>query len=78
MENVYQIDEKVQDRITNEIKTISEFEKIGNIILYYFKEGGALPQNRLQPPFLSILIRLNNLTDKEKNYQTKNAWKDSM
>ncbi len=47
MNNKYNIGEVVEDRQSSLKGTIKEYEQYDDVILYYFEEGGALPENRL-------------------------------
>jgi len=63
----YNIGEVVEDQLSNKCGTISEYENFGDVILYYFEEGGALPQNRLRLKGVKGLTNFLNKTNDEKN-----------
>jgi len=67
MKNKYNIGEVVEDRQSNQKGTIKDYEQFDDIILYYFDEGGALPENRLLLEGVKGLNNFLNKTNDEKN-----------
>lgn len=67
MKNKYKIGQLVEDRLSNKRGIISEFEIFGDVILYYFIGGGALPENRLILEGVKGLNNFLNKTNDEKN-----------
>lgn len=67
MNNKYNIGEVVEDRQSEQKGTIKDYEQFDNLILYYFDEGGALPENRLLLEGVKGLNNFLNKTDDEKN-----------
>ena len=67
MNNKYNIGEVVEDRQSEQKGTIKDYEQFDDLILYYFDEGGALPENRLILEGVKGLNNLLNKTDDEKN-----------
>jgi|TARA_R110000782_G_C14531062_1_gene382436 hypothetical protein len=67
MKNKYNIGEVVEDKVSDLKGTIREFEVFDDLILYYFEEGNALPENRLYLHGVKGLTNFLNKTDEEKN-----------
>ena len=67
MKNKYNIGQIVEDRQSDKKGTIREYEFFGDVILYYFEEGGALPENRLLLKGSKGLTNFLNKTNEEKN-----------
>jgi len=67
MNNKYNIGEVVEDRQSKQKGTIKDYEQFDDLILYYFDEGGALPENRLLLEGVKGLNNFLNKTDDEKN-----------
>mgnify|MGYP001089517301 CR=1 FL=1 len=72
MNNKYNIGEVVEDRQSSLKGTIKEYEQYDDVILYYFEEGGALPENRLLLKGVKGLTNFLNKTNDEKN----KIWED--
>ncbi len=72
MNNKYNIGEVVEDRQSSLKGTVKEYEQYDDIILYYFEEGGALPENRL---LLKGVKGLNNFLNKANEKKNK-IWED--
>ena len=67
MKNRYVIGEVVEDQESKKWGTIKDFEFFGDLILYYFKEGGALPEHRVRLKGVKGLSNFLNKTNEEKN-----------
>ena len=67
MKNKYILGEVVEDRSSNMWGTIKDFEVFDDMVLYYFKEGGALPEHRLRLKGTTGLSNFLNKTNEEKN-----------
>ena len=67
MKNKYNIGEVVEDRQSEQKGTIKDYEEFDDLILYYFDEGGALPENRLLLEGVKGLNNFLNKTNDEKN-----------
>ena len=72
MKNKYNIGEVVEDRQSELYGTIKEYESFDGMILYYFEEGGALPEHRLLLKGVKGLTNFLNKSNEEKN----KIWED--
>ena len=75
MKNKYNINESVYDYNTKEVKTIKDFEFFESMVLYYFTEGGASPENKLLPPIFMELRNIMSTSMEEKEKQINNTLK---
>lgn len=69
----YQIGEHVECKLTNNKFIIKDYEKIGDCKLYYFHDGTALPESKINLRGFSTLQKLFSLSKKEKDQRLKNV-----
>jgi len=75
MKNKYVIGESVED--TNTLKTykIKDYESFGEMVLYYFEDGTALPEKDIKVKGFTMIKEIISIPNEEKNRQYRECIK---
>ncbi len=69
MKPKYRLGQIVENRNTGEKLTIKDVEIFDNLILYYLKEGSALPESQISTYGLKNIKKILLTSNEEKNRQ---------
>jgi hypothetical protein len=69
MKNKHKIGDIVESRGGLKKYTIKDFEVFDNLVLYYFNEGGALPENEIRTQGYYGISKILKTSEQEKTRQ---------
>ena len=78
MNNKYEIGESLEDKETDYFGVVVDYEVVGDVILYYFEDGHALPEHRVTlkgVKGMRNLIEFIQKPEEEKNEYIRNVFK---